>query len=148
MRGPSRRGVNPLWGEIWIVNFNSPLHAPTPPHGSPRSMLPTTGDEIYKRRPALVVNKITNLELDQRIVVPLRSWKGWFAKRQYYWIIRVKQDAQNGLNGDSGADTFQVKALSTDRFIRRIGTLQPGQLRRIVETIAFHIGYPHLKKPI
>ena len=148
MRRPNRRGVIPQYGEIWIVNFNSPLHAQTPPHGASRSKLPTTGDEIYKRRPALVVNKTTNRELNQCIVVPLRSWKDWFAQRNYFWIIRLDQDAQNRLKGDSGADTLQVKAVSTDRFIRHIGTIQSGQLRRIVETIAYHVGYPNLKKPL
>jgi mRNA-degrading endonuclease toxin of MazEF toxin-antitoxin module len=43
---------------------------------------------------------------------------------------------------DSGADTFQVKSVSENRFLRRIGTVTSSQLDDIASAVALCVGAP------
>lgn len=132
----------PQRGEIWSVNFNDPPSAPTPPDGTPRQRLPTTGDEIYKPRPAVVLNIPTKWMRRLHIVVPLTKWKTHYKINQYFWMIEIPRDKRNKLSHDSAADTRQVKSVSIERFGRNvIGVVSKSQLDSIVETVAFFIGY-------
>ena len=131
----------PQRGEIWIANFNAPVTAKTPPVGTPRSQWPTTGDEINKVRPAVVLSVNANWERDLHIVVPLRGWQSHFETNNFFWIVKLLPDGINKLKGDSGADAFQVKSISRERFRHKIGVLLPDQLQEIVDTVAFCIGY-------
>lgn len=140
-----RGGKQPQRGEIWIVNFNSPISAKTPPRGSLKPAWPATGDEIAKARPAVVLNVPNSWELDLSIVVPLRSWKDRFRDNNYYWIVYVQKNAMNKLTNHSGADAFQVKSVSNLRFRRRIGSVTPEQLQLITDTVAFCIGAAQMK---
>ena len=135
-RSPSE----PQRGEIWIVNFNSPMTAKTPSSGTPKSQWPTTGDEINKVRPAVVMSFNASWEYDLHIVVPLRRWRARFQRKNYFWIVPVPRVGVNNLSDDSGADTFQVKSVSNVRFRRRIGMVAPVQLQLIANTVAFCIG--------
>ncbi|MCY4464097.1 MAG: type II toxin-antitoxin system PemK/MazF family toxin [Chloroflexi bacterium] len=134
--------IDPQRGDIWLVNFNSPISTKPKAGIKTLSKLPTTGHEIFKIRPALVLSVAEKWEVDLRIVVPLRSWKEWFAENNFFWIVRIQRDSANRLKTDSGADTFQVKSVSTERFVRRIGNVQPDQLHLIAATVAFNIGLP------
>lgn len=131
----------PQRGEIWIVNFNSPVTARTPPDGTPRSQWPTTGDEINKARPAVVLSVKANWERELHIVVPLRGWQRAFERNNFFWIVKLSPDGINKLKDDSGADAFQVKSVSRERFHSKIGVLSPDKLQLIVDTVAFCIGY-------
>ena len=132
--------IEPQRGEIWIVNFNAPVTARTPPAGSPRSQWPTTGDEINKVRPAVVLSVKAQWERKLHIVVPLRAWQRHFESNNYFWIVKLSPDGVNNLKGDSGADAFQVKSVARERFRRKIGELAPDQLQIVAGTVAFCIG--------
>ena len=132
--------IEPQRGEIWIVNFNAPVTARTPPAGSPRSQWPTTGDEINKVRPAVVLSVKAQWERKLHIVVPLRAWQRHFESNKYFWIVKLSPDGVNKLKGESGADTFQVKSVARERFRRKIGELVPDQLQIVAGTVAFCIG--------
>ena len=108
---------NPVRGEIWLVDFN-----------------PTTGAEIQKQRPALVISSTTVGALPLRIVVPFTSWQSNF--NQFPWMVKVAASKENGLANESSADCFQVKSVSISRFIRRMGGLPPATLDEIAATIA------------
>ena len=111
---------NPGRGEIWLVDFN-----------------PTIGAEIQKQRPALVVSSTNIGVLPLRIVVPFTSWQSNFGQRS--WMVRVAASQGNGLANESAADCFQVKSVSTSRFIRRMGVIPLSELDEIVKTIAIII---------
>jgi mRNA interferase MazF len=131
----------PCRGEIWRVNFNSPITAPTPPDGTPQAQLPTTGDEIYKSRPAVVMNIPAAWNLKLAMVVPITSWQPRFQASNYFWMVKLQADATNQLDNDSAANTLQFKSISTLRFAHKIGTLTVPQLDLIAATIALCIGY-------
>jgi len=44
------------------------------------------------------------------------------------------------LSRDSGADAFQTKSISEDRFMHRLGEVTAEQLDEIAEAIAFCVG--------
>ncbi|MDE2859780.1 MAG: type II toxin-antitoxin system PemK/MazF family toxin [Chloroflexota bacterium] len=137
-----RNSKKPYRGEIWLVNFNNPPSAPNPPIGSPQAQLPTTGDEIYKPRPAVVMNIAASWHRQLHIVVPLTTWKERYANNRYFWLVHIPRDKINKLHRDSAADVFQVKSLSIKRFGEKaIGLVDPEQLIQIAEAIAFCIGY-------
>lgn len=144
---PPSKPIVPSRGDIWWVNFNSPITAPTPPANTPQAQLPTTGDEIYKTRPAVVMNIASSWNLQLLIVVPITSWQNRFQANHYFWMVKLPADASNRLPNDSAANVFQVKSVSGQRFTQKIGVLTSAQTDLIAATIAYCIGY-NPPKPI
>ncbi|HEY8283576.1 MAG TPA: type II toxin-antitoxin system PemK/MazF family toxin [Chloroflexota bacterium] len=100
---------------------------------------PTQGDEIAKRRPAVVVSSAAVGVLDLRIIVPITGWQQHYARQP--WLVRIKNTQRNGLSKDSAADAFQVKSVAVSRFVRRLGMLTAEQLETITAAIALCIDY-------
>lgn len=113
----------PRRGEIWLVGFD-----------------PAVGAEIRKVRPALVVGMPSVGRLPLQIVVPITDWKGRYASLP--WFVEIPADAGNGLAKDSGADAFQVKSVSTARFVRLIGAVTDSQLDEVAAAIGLCVGTP------
>ena len=112
----------PQRGQIWQISFE-----------------PTVGAEITKSRPAVVVSIPEAGRLPLSIVVPVTDWKPLFVS--FFWFVYLPSSPQNGLFKDSGADCFQIKSLSIQRFIRRLGEVTDEQLENIVCAAALCIGY-------
>ncbi len=110
-------------GEIWLINLD-----------------PTVGAEIQKIRPVIIVSSNAVGVLPLRVVVPLTDWKERY--HQAAWIVPISPDEENGLSKQSAADTFQIRSVSTTRFVRRIGKLSTGEMDQIVEAIGLVIEYP------
>ena len=121
MRGRSE--PNPQRGEVWYVNFD-----------------PSAGAELRKLRPAVVVSVPEVGRLPLRIVVPITDWKPAYAT--YPWFVEVPASAHNKLHKNSGADAFQVKSVSEDRFVSYLGDLTAAQVDEIADTIALCVGAP------
>jgi len=111
----------PRRGEIWIVDLN-----------------PTRGEEIGKSRTALVVSSDALGRLALHIVVPITEWKPAFAV--YPWFEKLTPTEKNGLSKESGADAFQLRSLSRERFLKRLGTVPSPQLESVCLKIALCIG--------
>ena len=137
----STKVKGPRRGEIWKVNFNSPLSADTPKEWIPKDQLPTTGDEIFKTRPAVVMNIGEQWDLKLRIVVPITEWDRRYETNDYFWMVKLPMTRINGLEQVSCADTFQMKSVSLARFGEKLGVVARNRLRLITETVAFCIGY-------
>lgn len=97
-------------GEIWLVDFN-----------------PTIGQEISKIRPAIILNADALGKLDLKIVIPITNGTR-FAED---WHIRLLPSSQNGLSKESMADCFQIKNISSKRFVKRLGRLSAVELEEI-----------------
>ncbi len=108
-------------------------------HHGRSGQLPAMKSTKCARPVVLSVN--AKWERDLHIVVPLRGWQRRFESNNYFWIVKLSPDGINKLKGDSGADTFQVKSVSRERFRYKVGVLSPDQLQLIVDTVAFCIGY-------
>lgn len=97
------------------------------------------GVELQRDRPAVVISSSSFDEHDIRIVVPLSSWRNEFTGSLNKVVIQP--DEQNGLDAVSAADFLQVRSISTQRFLRRIGELDAVLVDEIVAGIVIAIEY-------
>jgi mRNA interferase MazF len=107
-------------GEVWEVNLD-----------------PAIGAEIKKTRPCVIVNRDALARLPLKIVVPLTEWDPRFESAP--WHVLVDADAMNGLTKKSSADTFQVRSISQDRLVRRLGVLSAPIMQKIGEALALSL---------
>lgn len=112
-------------GEVWLINLD-----------------PTVGAEIKKTRPVVIVSSDVIGILPLRVVVPLTDWKEHY--HQAAWMVRISPDKKNGLSKESAADTFQVRSVSTVRFIRKLGELAREEMNHIAQAIGLVVEYPPL----
>ncbi len=90
--------------EVWLINLD-----------------PTVGAEIKKTRPAIIVNDDSLGKLPLKIIVPTTDWKDKYEIAP--WMIKIEPNNRNGLTKDSSADCFQVRSVSQDRFVKRLGEI-------------------------
>ncbi len=74
-----------------------------------------------------------------QIVVPITGWQPQFAG--YFWMVHLSSTNNSGLSKESAADAFQIKSVSTNRFRRKIGSLNPFEIDQIAAAIVICIGY-------
>jgi mRNA interferase MazF len=115
--------MRPGRGEVWDIRFD-----------------PSVGAEMRKIRPAVVISEDSIGRLPLRIVVPVTDWKPSYGG--YPWFVHLPASPTSGLSKDSGADAFQVKSVSVDRFVTLRGTLTDSQLDDIASAIALCVGAP------
>jgi len=108
-------------GEIWLINLD-----------------PTIGAEIMKLRPAVILNVDEIGVLPLRVIVPITTWKEHYS--QAPWLVQIKPKKQNGLDTISAADAFQIRSLSTERFIRAIGKVDTDTISAILEGVKIVVG--------
>ncbi len=103
-------------GEVWLIEF-----------------YPKVGSEIAKRRPGLVVSHNTIGRLPLKTVVPITEWKERYS--HYPWMIKVKSGGINGLSKLSAIDCFQIKNLSHECFVEKLGEVDALVLQSVHATI-------------
>lgn len=91
-------------GEIWLINLD-----------------PTIGAEIKKKRPAVIVSNNALGRLPLKVIVPITDWKSRYEIAP--WMVRVIADSDNNLTKDSTADCFQVRSVSHERFVKKMGVI-------------------------
>ena len=109
-------------GEIWVVNLD-----------------PTIGDEIKKTRPCLVIDSDGIGKLRTRLIAPVTEWKHSFQNN--LWHVRVDPEKSNGLIKASAIDVLQLRAVDTQRFIKKCGYISAPQMEEVVAAIAIVIEY-------
>jgi len=117
------KALTPKRGQIWLVDFD-----------------PAVGAEIRKFRPAVVMSVDAVGRLALRIVVPITDWKPAYAA--YAWFVSIPATSANKLHKHSGADAFQVKSISENRFVSHLGEITSAQAEAIAEAIALCVGVP------
>ncbi len=111
----------PQKADVWMVDFT-----------------PTKGAEISKCRPAVVISADNLGKLPLKIVVPVTDWKPHYEHTA--WFTHLSTSLKNGLSKESGADGFQVKSVSLDRFRKKLGKVDEDDLYIILNTVALCIG--------
>ncbi len=97
-------------GEIWLADLN-----------------PVVGSEQQGRRPVVVISgNAMNDNLSICIVCPLSS-----KLKNYAGCLVLTKDAKNGLDSDSEIITFQIRTISGERLIQKIGEITTSQLETI-----------------
>ena len=95
---------------------------------------------MQRDRPVVVIGSPAFDAAPIRIVVPLTTWQPEFEGRINK--LGITANDRNRLDSDSTADFLQVRSVSTERFIRRIGTLEAKQVEEIVAGVVIAIDYP------
>jgi mRNA interferase MazF len=103
-------------GQIWLVRLD-----------------PTVGDEIGKTRPVVVVSDDEVGILRLKVIIPVTAWNDLFSSLD--WMVRLEPSGENGLAKVSAADTFQVRSVSQQRFVRQLGTLSETIMEEIAEAL-------------
>lgn len=96
-------------------------------------MTPTKGAEIQKKRPAIIVNDDRLGKLPIKIIVPITDWKDRYAIAP--WMVKIEPNTTNGLSKISSADCFQIRSLSQERLIKKIGFIDGATFNQIKEAI-------------
>ena len=109
-------------GEIWLINLD-----------------PTIGAEIQKTRPAVIISSNAIGVLPLRVIVPLTDWKERYQSAG--WMVHLAPDSGNRLVKPSAADVFQIRSVSTSRFVRQIGSLSITDMTAIVKAVGLVIQY-------
>ena len=91
-------------GEIWLLNLD-----------------PTVGAEIKKTKPAIIVSDDSLGKLPLKIIVPITDWKDRYEIAP--WMIKLEPNSKNGLTKNSSADCFQVRSVSHERFVKKLGNI-------------------------
>lgn len=103
-------------GDIWLINLS-----------------PTIGAEITKTRPGVIVNDDAIGTLPLKVIVPITEWKERYAVAP--WIVPIKPDSENGLVKVSAADTFQIRSVAQERFVRHLGKLKESSMSEIEKAL-------------
>ena len=103
-------------GEIWEIDLN-----------------PTIGAEIKKKRPAVIINDDAIGILPLKIIVPITEWKARF--QGAVWMVKIEPDSENNLTKASAIDTFQIRSVSTMRFVKKTGVASTDVLSKIKTAI-------------
>jgi mRNA interferase MazF len=90
---------------------------------------PTRGAEIQKTRPAVIVNDDALGLLPLRVVIPITEWKTRYEAAP--WMVQIVPDSKNRLAKTSTADCFQIRSVSTERLVKRMGVLSDDLLYEI-----------------
>jgi mRNA interferase MazF len=98
--------------EVWLLNLD-----------------PTIGAEIKKTRPAIIVSDNSLRKLPLKIIVPITDWKERYEIAP--WMIKIEPNSKNGLTKESSADCFQVRSVSQDRFVKRLGVISDSIMEEI-----------------
>ncbi len=104
-------------GEVWRINLD-----------------PTIGAEIRKTRPVIIVNDDEIGILPLKVIVPVTDWKNHYENA--VWMTRIPPSKENGLSKTSSADAFQVRSVSQERFVERLGKVSDTNLEEITESLA------------
>jgi mRNA interferase MazF len=95
---------------------------------------PSIGDEIRKKRPVIVLNAGHVRHLRLAIVLPVIGWKAQWENHPFF--VSLDPNPANGLAKKSSVDCFQLRAISHDRFLERIGSASEAQMDEMKRAIA------------
>jgi len=108
-------------GEIWLVNLD-----------------PTLGAEINKTRPALIISDNGLGKLPLKVVVPITGWKEHYSIAP--WMIKIEPHQRNGLSKISSIDCFQIRSISQQRLVEKIGEIAVDEISKVQEGILRVLG--------
>jgi len=94
----------------------------------------TKGVELQKRRPAIVVNDDRLGKLPLKVIVPITNWKDRYEIAP--WMVKIEPNSTNGLTKISTADCFQIRSLSQERLVKKLGFVDSTTFQEIKDAIS------------
>lgn len=101
------------------------------------SLEPVVGAEVGKTRPAVVLqNDLANRSSPTVTLVPISS----SPDRAFPFQVRIPA-GEGGLTRDSKALCEQIRTVSRERLVRRMGQLPPERMKQIREALERHLWF-------
>ena len=98
---------------------------------------PVRGHEQKGMRPVVIISGNTmNENLGLMIVCPITS-----RIKNYFSCVALKKDKINNLECDSEIVTFQIRTISAERLVKRIGNVEVSQLQRVFDGLNMVLRY-------
>jgi mRNA interferase MazF len=94
---------------------------------------PTLGGEIREKRPVIVLNAGHSRHLPLAIVLPVTGWKALWEDHPFF--VPLDPTPLNGLEEKSAVDCFQIRAISHDRFLEKIGRVSDDDLDQVKRAV-------------
>lgn len=94
---------------------------------------PTIGAEMQKIRPCIVVSNNDIGILPLKVVVPFIGYKDIHNAKS--WLVVVKPTDTNGLSKTSTADALNIRSVSDERFLKKIGTVDEPTYQSLVKAM-------------
>ena len=114
--------INPKRGEVWQVNLD-----------------PTIGQEIKKKRPVIVISSDIYSPIALRIVIPVTTWQDKFINRPF--MVKINKNNLNGLIRDSTGNVLQIRSISTQRFINKLGVISDEIMEQLILALIISVDY-------
>ncbi len=114
--------TNPKRGEIWLVQLD-----------------PTRGQEMQKTRPAVVISSEIFETIPMRIIIPVTRWQSKFQERPF--MVFIQRSEENGLDQNSAGNLLQVRSVSVDRFVNRLGHVSKIVLQELLAGLIICVDY-------
>ena len=106
--------IDPQRGEVWFVDLKTDS---------------TAAGTDKPERPAVVVSvDTTRATLPVRIVVPITGWDASYNEKP--WHVKLLSGTA-GLTKESSADCFGLRTVALDRFRKKKGTLDKGDMENV-----------------
>ena len=99
---------------------------------------PTIGSEMTKQRTCVILNADDIGILPLKVAAPITDYKKHYANVP--WMVSLEPNKINNLSEPSVIDLFQLRSLSDQRIIRRIGSLTKSELARAIEAVKLVFG--------
>lgn len=90
--------------EIWLINLD-----------------PTIGSEIKKTRPCVILNSDSIGVLPLKLIAPITDYKSKYDLVP--WMVKISPNSTNNLTKISIIDLFQLRSVSEERFIKKLGEI-------------------------
>lgn len=94
---------------------------------------PTKGAEMQKTRPCIIVSNNDIGVLPLKVVVPFIGYKDIHKGKS--WLVVVEPNEANGLSKISTADTLNIRSVSDERILKKIGSIDELTYQKLIEAI-------------
>jgi mRNA interferase MazF len=103
------------------------------------SLDPTVGAEIRKSRPCVIVSCDDIGVLPLKVVAPITDFKESFD--EVPWMVKLIPNKLNGLSKPSVVDLFQVRSVSEQRLVKRLGVVEEKDFIKIGNALKIVFGF-------
>jgi len=93
---------------------------------------------MNKTRPALIISDNGLGKLPLKVIVPITGWKEHYSIAP--WMIKIEPNKINGLSKISSLDCFQIRSVSQNRLVNKIGVITSDEVDKVQEGILKVIG--------
>ncbi len=108
--------------EVWLVSLD-----------------PTIGAEIRKSRPCVIVSCDDIGVLPLKVIAPITDFKDSFD--EVPWMVKLTPNRFNGLSKLSVVDLFQVRSISEQRLLKKLGAVEEKDFVKINITLKVVFGF-------